>query len=764
MIPRKILLPILLAWSGLSVYAQAAIETTASLDGSTIGVRFTQEVQSWSAQNSGYYTVSGASVWGATLRPDGRTVVLSTGGISGASFTVTVNGVTDVNGSTISDSAAGSVMGLTAEDIGWPVNTGRAFAADPDLIEVTAGGRDIWGTFDAFHYVHQQRTGDFDVRARVTHFEPNADAYAQAKAGLMVRETLDQGSRHTSVVVYPRMRNWTAFQRAATHGASSVLTGNWRISWPEEVDFPEVWVRIRRTGDTFYTYGSSDGDEWVLIGNPVTRDYAETVYIGTATVSLTDTHTTYPLVDVGYAEFGDFAIVDGGIEIVQHPVDTTVSEGSTALFSVSASATGTSDSNLIYQWQKNGQDIPGATLSSYTTAPVTNADSGSLYRVVISLPGGTFVVSEGAVLTVSEDVVPPEIVSTASLNGQTIGVCFSELLDVASAENPVNYSLGGGATVVSATLMPNGSSVKLEVSGLTGDSYLLIVSGVRDLSNNVAETAAEGTVWGVNPHNVGSAVYVGNSFSCAEGVVLSRAGGTDIWGSADGFHFAYQEREGDFDIQMQIARMVFVVDGTRGGLMVRESLDANSRNFFIGTYSEQSSSNRWLASRRAITGGSTALAGPQDLSFQIRASGFAFPNAWFRLVREGETFTGFRSTNGENWVQLGEPFTISQSRVYVGLATLGRGGNTNPEVHTTIEFLNFGDVPELDVTVPQLRARRDGTSIALSWPESAAGYVLFESDNLTDWVGVSAEPVIVDGEATVTLPIEGNRKFYRLQR
>jgi hypothetical protein len=65
--------------------------------------------------------------------------------------------------------------------------------------------------------------------------------------------------------------------------------------------------------------------------------------------------------------------------IVTQPVDTTITLPAAATFTISASGDG-----LIYQWQKNRIDIPGATSPSYTTPATTLRDIGSAYRCVVS--------------------------------------------------------------------------------------------------------------------------------------------------------------------------------------------------------------------------------------------------------------------------------------------------------------------------------------------------------------------------------------------
>lgn len=70
--------------------------------------------------------------------------------------------------------------------------------------------------------------------------------------------------------------------------------------------------------------------------------------------------------------------------ISAQPQNQAVLTGATASFSVSA----TGDS-LGYQWRRNGANIAGATASTYTTPPVTHADHGAQYSVVVTGLGGS---------------------------------------------------------------------------------------------------------------------------------------------------------------------------------------------------------------------------------------------------------------------------------------------------------------------------------------------------------------------------------------
>lgn len=78
-----------------------------------------------------------------------------------------------------------------------------------------------------------------------------------------------------------------------------------------------------------------------------------------------------------------------------HPSGQTVVASQSALFSVNASG----DGPLVYQWQKNSVNIDGATSSLYTVPATTAADSGAVFRCIVSNAGGS-ATSNGAALIV----------------------------------------------------------------------------------------------------------------------------------------------------------------------------------------------------------------------------------------------------------------------------------------------------------------------------------------------------------------------------
>ena len=92
--------------------------------------------------------------------------------------------------------------------------------------------------------------------------------------------------------------------------------------------------------------------------------------------------------------------------ITAQPAGQTVTEGSAAEFSVTASDAQT------YQWQQstdsgsNWTDISGATSASYTINSTTISMSGYQYRCVVKSASGVGVISSAATLTVNKGVSP----------------------------------------------------------------------------------------------------------------------------------------------------------------------------------------------------------------------------------------------------------------------------------------------------------------------------------------------------------------------
>ena len=156
--------------------------------------------------------------------------------------------------------------------LGFVDKGGNAFA-------LTNSGTDVWDLFDQFRFAFQRLSGSGSIVARVDSVQR---AHAWSKAGVMIRESLDAGSRHAFCLITPD--NGKAFQNRRETGGFSANSNTLGFAAP-------YWVKLVREGDRFSAYHSPDGVPWTLqaisadTGNPQTIFMAKDVYIGLAVTS-----------------------------------------------------------------------------------------------------------------------------------------------------------------------------------------------------------------------------------------------------------------------------------------------------------------------------------------------------------------------------------------------------------------------------------------------------------------------------------------------
>jgi hypothetical protein len=132
------------------------------------------------------------------------------------------------------------------DDIGAVAGPGYA-TGTASAMTVQGSGADVWGTADAFSYVHQPLAGDGVMIARVASIEGVAP---WTKVGIMMRESLSADSAHAFIVL--SAGKGVAFQRRTIAGGPSTHTGGSAATAPH-------WVRIARTGATITAAASPDG-------------------------------------------------------------------------------------------------------------------------------------------------------------------------------------------------------------------------------------------------------------------------------------------------------------------------------------------------------------------------------------------------------------------------------------------------------------------------------------------------------------------------
>jgi len=221
-------------------------------------------------------------------------------------------------------------------------------------------------------------------------------------------------------------------------------------------------------------------------------------------------------------------------------------------------------------------------------------------------------------------------------------------------------------TLVTVLAWTNASIVITIPSGATSGPLVVSVAPGMNDSNPVnfkITSQPLPTPW--LDQDVGSVGLAGSATFANEVFTVSGAGaGTS--GTSDGMHFVYQSISGDGTI---VARLLSMPAGTQAGVMIRETLASGATNMQTADY--QSFISLFV---RATTGGSTTF------NYYISMT---LPY-WVKLVRSGNTFTGYASADGVNWVQVGSSQTITMAQnVYIGLAVSSR--NTSALATSTFD-------------------------------------------------------------------------------
>lgn len=151
--------------------------------------------------------------------------------------------------------------------------------------------------------------------------------------------------------------------------------------------------------------------------------------------------------------------------ISSQPTSLTVTTGSTATFTVVASAGG----ELTYQWFKNDVEIQGAISSNYVINDAQISDEGN-YKVIVSSANGQSVTSNIATLTVFTPPPPPPVPVAPTITLQPVnqtvlvgdGVAF-------------NVNAEGTQPIAYQWFKDN-----VEIQGATGNTYIIQTATLTD--------------------------------------------------------------------------------------------------------------------------------------------------------------------------------------------------------------------------------------------------------------------------------------------
>jgi hypothetical protein len=257
--------------------------------------------------------------------------------------------------------------------------------------------------------------------------------------------------------------------------------------------------------------------------------------------------------------------------------------------------------------------------------------------------------------------------------------------------------------------------------------------------------------------------------------------GSDIYSTADGFNFIYESRSGNFDVVVRQIDTTHVSNWTKGGLMVRETLDNFSRNLNIANDPDSADGIAGLdgsgyganiVETDMRTNSSSATVGRQQNSSAVPPT---YPNAWVRLTlqritngaAEHDIVTAYCSTNGTKWQMLEQADMATNGTggplanpLYIGMASTAHNndpvGGISGHYLATIDYADYNS--HYVEPRPIVASSISGTNVVVSWStlDGALQSSPALSGPLVNWQNV---PNVGN---PVSIPIGSGNLFFRV--
>ena len=195
------------------------------------------------------------------------------------------------------------------------------------------------------------------------------------------------------------------------------------------------------------------------------------------------------------------------------------------------------------------------------------------------------------------------------------------------------------------------TSVHQTMTGLSTVDNVTVVAGTPTPPVNPPPSPVLPAGW--LRQDVGTVGFTGDTTFAANAFTV-KGGGADIFGTADGFHFAYTTLAGDGTVVARVKSQQNTNASAKAGVMLRESLAPDAINAFMAVTPAKGSTFQ----RRAGPGGATLAT----------AGALVKAPYWVKLERLGTTVNAYESVDGINWVLVGTDTLPGGAPLYVGLA------------------------------------------------------------------------------------------------
>lgn len=221
----------------------------------------------------------------------------------------------------------------------------------------------------------------------------------------------------------------------------------------------------------------------------------------------------------------------------------------------------------------------------------------------------------------------------------------------------------------------------------------------------VVAIAARGDGWNINWFNIAvsgnelpspwasrdiGGVATAGAASYSNGTFEIKASGRDIWNGSDEFRYLYQDVSGDKEITAKVNAVSNTNAWAKGGVMFRESTNANSKFVMVVQRPDKQISMQWRSATGANAQSFGLLGGTSNVKY-------------VRLKRQGNQFTGYYSTDGNNYVAITTITCNMAQNIKTGLAvTSHNDGVVCTSSFSNVEVKNVDNSIVTDPTITYL--------------------------------------------------------------
>ncbi len=414
-----------------------------------------------------------------------------------------------------------------------------------------------------------------------------------------------------------------------------------------------VYVKLDRAGNEFSGYYSLDGATWVQIGETKTLALNATVQAGLA-VSAHDGAdpciATFKRMTV--AQTAEIGLTSADIGDPGLAGSTTYSDGVYTVIGSGNDISGTYDQ---FQFASESHSGDGEIITRIDS--VTNtadwAMNGLMFREDDS-PGSKYVMISAT----------PAYYIQFQWRDQTdggIGCAFHDYtFSGADFSGPVWLKLTRQGNEFSGYYSDDGVTWT-QIGGSQGIGMSNTVQAglaVAAANNEALDTSTfshlsitQTSNFTLSDSDIGAPITAGTTTTPDEGYVVT-GGGQDIWGNYQQFHFTSESHTGDGEIITRVDSLTSTGYWVMGGVMFRDTTSPDNTNApFAMVFADP------------VYGG---------VVFQWSSANGNYPSCdrvevsdtpvWVKLTRVGNEFSGYYSTDGSTWIQIGATQSIGISQ------------------------------------------------------------------------------------------------------